>query len=149
MAATPVDFAGKRVAVIGTGSSGVQTDPCDRARGCVLDGVSTHRQLVHAAQQLTDHAGRAGTTQGRLRGDARNLELVPRAGSSTFRTIARPSMTTKEERWAFFEKMWNSLGFSKLTSNYTDMMANKAANAEWCEFISEKIRSIVKDPQDS
>ena len=43
--------------------------------------------------------------------------------------------------------MWNSPGFSKLTSNYTDLTLNPAANAEWCEFIAEKIRSIVKDPE--
>jgi cation diffusion facilitator CzcD-associated flavoprotein CzcO len=54
---------------------------------------------------------------------------------------------SKEERWAFFEKMWNSPGFSKLTSNYTDLTLDRAANAEFCEFIAEKIRGIVKDPE--
>ena len=43
--------------------------------------------------------------------------------------------------------MWNSPGFSKLTSNYTDLLFDPAANAEWCEFIAEKIRSIVEDPE--
>ncbi len=42
--------------------------------------------------------------------------------------------------------MWNSPGFSKLTSNYTDILMNHAANAEWCEFLADKIRSIVEDP---
>ena len=42
--------------------------------------------------------------------------------------------------------MWNSPGFSKLSSNYTDLLFDEAANAEWCEFIAEKIRGIVKDP---
>jgi cation diffusion facilitator CzcD-associated flavoprotein CzcO len=54
---------------------------------------------------------------------------------------------SKEERWAFYEKIWRSPGFSKLSSNYTDLTTDKAANAEWCEFIAEKIRSIVKDPE--
>jgi cation diffusion facilitator CzcD-associated flavoprotein CzcO len=54
---------------------------------------------------------------------------------------------SRDERWAFFEKMWNSPGFSKLTSNYTDLLLDPAANAEWCEFIAEKIRSIVTDPE--
>ena len=44
--------------------------------------------------------------------------------------------------------MWNSPGFSKLTSNYTDLLFDHAANAEWCEFIAEKIRGIVDDPDD-
>ncbi len=43
--------------------------------------------------------------------------------------------------------MWNSPGFSKLTSNYTDLTVNHAANALWCEFIAEKIRGIVKNSE--
>ena len=43
--------------------------------------------------------------------------------------------------------MWNSPGFSKLTSHYTDLMFDEAANAEWCDFVAEKIRSIVADPE--
>jgi cation diffusion facilitator CzcD-associated flavoprotein CzcO len=42
--------------------------------------------------------------------------------------------------------MWSSPGFSKLTSNYTDLLFDPAANAQWCEFIADKIRSIVDDP---
>ena len=34
-----------------------------------------------------------------------------------------------EERHAFYEKMWNSPGFSKLTSHYTDLLFDEAANA--------------------
>ena len=34
--------------------------------------------------------------------------------------------------------MWNSPGFSKLTSNYTDLLFDPAANAEWCEFIADE-----------
>jgi cation diffusion facilitator CzcD-associated flavoprotein CzcO len=52
-----------------------------------------------------------------------------------------------EERRAFFETMWRSPGFSKLTSNYLDLLMDPAANAEWCDFIVEKIRSIVDDPE--
>ena len=61
---TPVDFAGKHVAVIGTGSSGVQLIPAIAGEVASADGVPTHRQLVYAAQQLADHARRAGSTPG-------------------------------------------------------------------------------------
>ena len=36
----------------------------------------------------------------------------------------------------------------KLTSNYSDLLFNEAANAEWCEFIADKIRGIVARPGD-
>jgi cation diffusion facilitator CzcD-associated flavoprotein CzcO len=54
---------------------------------------------------------------------------------------------SKEVRRAFYEKMWNSPGFTKLTSNYTDLLFDPAANAEWREFVAEKIRGIVEDPE--
>ena len=121
--------------------------PGHRRRGRLADRVPAHRQLVHAAQQRADHARGAGAAPGRLRGDPRGAEHVGRTGSSTSRTIAPPSTTREDERQAFFEKMWNSPGFSKLTSNYTDLLFDPAANAEWCEFIAEKIRGIVEDPE--
>ena len=74
--AEPVDFAGKRVAVIGTSSSGVQVVPT------ILDDVESrhrvpaHRQLVHAAQQPADHPRGAGRAPSRLRGAARDAEHV-------------------------------------------------------------------------
>jgi cation diffusion facilitator CzcD-associated flavoprotein CzcO len=43
--------------------------------------------------------------------------------------------------------MWSSPGFSKLTSNYTDLLFDPAANAQWCAFIADKIRNIVDDPE--
>ena len=91
--ATPVDFAGKRVAVIGTGSSGVQIDPGHRRRGRVADRVPAHRQLVHAAQQRADHRRRAGAAPGRLRSDPRGAEHVGRRVPPPARTIAPPSTT--------------------------------------------------------
>jgi cation diffusion facilitator CzcD-associated flavoprotein CzcO len=53
---------------------------------------------------------------------------------------------SEAERRAFFEKMWNSPGFSKLSSHYTDLLFDPAANAQWCEFLAEKIRGVVDDP---
>ncbi len=122
-------------------------DPGHRRRRRLADGVPAHRQLVHTAEQRTDHPRGAGATQGRLRVDARDAEHLAVPGSSTPRTIAPTFDDSTEERLAFFEKMWSSPGFSKLTSNYTDLMFDHAANALWCEFIAEKIRGIVEDPE--
>ena len=51
-----------------------------------------------------------------------------------------------DERRAFFEKMWASPGFTKLTSNYLDLLTDPSANAAWCDFLAEKVRGIVEDP---
>src|SRR5581483_11845792 len=50
------------------------------------------------------------------------------------------------DRAAFYDHMCNSPGFTKLTSHYTDLLFDPAANDEWCEFIAGKIRSIVENP---
>ena len=42
--------------------------------------------------------------------------------------------------------MWKSPGFSKLTSNYSDLLFDVEANAAWCDFLADKIRGIVTDP---
>jgi cation diffusion facilitator CzcD-associated flavoprotein CzcO len=43
--------------------------------------------------------------------------------------------------------MWARPGFGKLISHYSDVMTDEAANAQWCEFIAEKVRGIVEDPE--
>ena len=53
---------------------------------------------------------------------------------------------TKEERWELYEKLYHQKGFAKLISNYRDTMTNREANAEFSEFIAEKIRQRVNDP---
>ena len=64
LAGEPVDFAAKRVAVIGTGSSGVQVIPVIADEVAVPHRVPAHRQLVHAAEQRADHRRGAGASCG-------------------------------------------------------------------------------------
>jgi cation diffusion facilitator CzcD-associated flavoprotein CzcO len=52
-----------------------------------------------------------------------------------------------DERQAFYERMWSSPGFSKLTSNYLDLLFDEPANDTWCAFLADKIRGIVRDPE--
>lgn len=141
-----VDFAGKRVAVVGTGSSGVQVVPA------ILDEVASltvYQRTPHWCTPL-NNAPITPAEQARLRADFETLREVLDTSAHGFHHPAHDRAAfddTREERWAFFEKMWNSPGFTKLTSNYTDLLTDPAANAEWCEFLAEKIRNIVHDPE--
>ena len=102
--------------------------------------------MVHAAQQppITPDE------QAQLRTDFESCREILNTSTSGFhhelhdRSVFEDS---KEERWAFFEQLWNRPGFTKLTSNYRDVMLDRDTNAEWCEFIAEKIRGIVEDPE--
>ncbi len=142
---TPVDCAGKRVAVIGTGSSGVQIIPA------IADEVASLTVYQRTANWCTplNNAPITPGEQARLRAEFDALCQTLNTSPSGFLHPAHDRATfddSREERWAFYEKMWNSPGFSKLTSNYTDLLFDHDANAAWCEFIAEKIRGIVEDP---
>ena len=143
---TPVDFSGKRVAVIGTGSSGVQVVPT------IANEVASLTVYQRTANWCTplNNAPITPDEQAQLRADFEAICETLNTSLHGFLHKAHDRAVfddSKEDRWAFFEKMWNSPGFSKLTSNYTDLTIDPTANAEWCEFIAEKVRSIVKDPE--
>jgi cation diffusion facilitator CzcD-associated flavoprotein CzcO len=142
---TPVDLAGKRVAVVGTGSSGVQVVPA------IADEVASLTVYQRSANWCTPLNNRPITSeeQARLKTDFDAMCETLNTSASGFLHAIHDRQTFDDpvdERQAFFERMWNSPGFSKLTSNYTDLTMNHAANALWCEFIADKIRGIVEDP---
>jgi cation diffusion facilitator CzcD-associated flavoprotein CzcO len=144
--ATPVVLAGKRVAVIGTGSSGVQVAP-------VISGeVASLTMYQRSAGWCTplNNAPITPEEQTQLRAGFEAMREVLNTSIAGFLHPAAEraySEDSEEERQAFFEKMWTSPGFTKLTSNYSDMLFDATANAEWCGFIADKVRSIVEDPE--
>ncbi|MBV9043387.1 MAG: NAD(P)/FAD-dependent oxidoreductase, partial [Acidimicrobiia bacterium] len=143
---TPVDFAGKRVAVIGTGSSGVQLIPIVAAEAASL---TVYQRTPHWCTPL-NNAPIAPEEQAELRANFDAMCDVLNTSAAGFLHLPHDRATfegSDEERRAFFETMWKSKGFSKLTSNYTDLLFDPAANAEWCDFLAEKIRDIVDDPE--
>jgi len=144
--AAPVDFADKRVAVVGTGSSGVQIIP---AIAGTVASLTVYQRTANWCTPL-NNAPITPDEQAELRAGFEAMCETLNTSPSGFLHLAHDRATfedTKEERWAFYDKMWSSPGFSKLTSNYSDLLMDEAANAEWCTFVSEKIRSIVADPK--
>lgn len=142
----PVDFRGKRVAVVGTGSTGVQVIPA------VLDDVASLTVYQRSANWCTPLSNEPIDTgqQAALKAGFEQMRDVLDASVSGFlhELNERKALDdTAEQRRAFYEEMWHSPGFSKLISHYADMLTDKTANADWCEFMAEKIRGIVKDPE--
>src|SRR3974390_1264605 len=140
-----VDFAGKRVAVVGTSSSGVQVVPA------VVDEVASLTVYQRTANWCTPLNNSPITVeeQARLRSDFEELREVLNTSVHGFHHLPSGRAAfdeSEEERQSFYERMWNSPGFMKLTSNYTDLLSNPDANVEWCHFIAGKIRDIVSDP---
>jgi cation diffusion facilitator CzcD-associated flavoprotein CzcO len=143
--ATPVDFAGKRVAVVGTGSSGVQIIPA------IAGEVASLTVYQRTPNWCTPLNNRPITPQeqAELRADFEAIRETLNTSATGF--LHQPCDRAAfddgaDERRAFFEHMWASPGFTKLTSNYRDVTLDPAANAEWCAFIADKVRGLVHDP---
>ena len=137
---------GKRVAVIGTSSSGVQVV------SAILDDVAQLTVYQRTANWCTplNNTPIAPEEQAQLRAGFDELCQVLNTSLSGFAHPVNERAAfddSAEQRQAFYETMWNSPGFMKLTSNYADLLFNRDVNAEWCDFIAGKIRSIVEDPE--
>jgi cation diffusion facilitator CzcD-associated flavoprotein CzcO len=144
--AEPVDFTGTRVAVVGTSSSGVQVVPT------ILDDVASITVYQRTANWCTPLNNRPITReeQAQLRAGFEDLRETVNTSLSGFAHPVNERVSSDEseaEHRALFEELWNSPGFMKLTSNYPDLLFNEALNDEWCAFIAEKIRGIVRDPE--
>ena len=141
-----IDFTGMRVAVVGTSSSGVQVV---QSRHDVVAEMVVYQRTANWCTPLNNRPITADE-QAQLRADFVRIREVLNTSLSGFlhpvntRTAFEDS---PEQRQAFYEQLWNSPGFMKLTSNYADMLINPEANREWCEFIASKIRGIVTDPE--
>jgi cation diffusion facilitator CzcD-associated flavoprotein CzcO len=126
-----VDFTGKRVGVIGTGSSAIQSIP-----------------LI--AQQAADLTVFQRTPNFAV--PAHNHEFPPgyqeemKAHYPEFREDARTSMLGIPHPPA--EKAWNDKDNTlvDLMAAYTDMLVSQEANDTAAEFVRERIREIVTDP---
>jgi cation diffusion facilitator CzcD-associated flavoprotein CzcO len=140
-----IDFAGKRVGIIGTGATAVQ-----------------------AIQEIAKTAGRltifqrnpnwcAPLNNGKISKEemrdirARYPEILElcRTTPGCYIHAVDPRATleaTPEERAAFWEKRYAEPGFGYWQGNFLDMLTDRAANALASEFIANKIRQRVHDP---
>lgn len=141
----PIDFRGKRVAQIGTGSSGVQIVPA------VADDVERIDVYQMNADWVTplNNGPMSEEEQEHVANNYATIVEVLATSPSGFdheMKMLKSTDHTPDERQALFEVMWNSGGFRKLTESYIDLTMNPEVNAEWCSFMTERIRGIVDDP---
>jgi cyclohexanone monooxygenase len=141
----PVDFTGKRVAVIGTGSSGIQSVPV----------IAEQAEQLYVFQRTPNYSVPAGNRT--LTADdvaeykasyAERRRLSWRSGGGSPHT-PHPKLTmqaTARERREAFEKRWE-LGGVLFSKTFTDQMTDMAANEEARKFYEEKVRAVIDDPQ--
>jgi cyclohexanone monooxygenase len=150
--AEDVDYAGKKVAVIGTGSSGIQVVPvvAETAehlyvfqrtpayavplRNCTPP--EWYFEEVKANYSDWRHKEKYESFGGWISVNYEPVEL----------TTASALEVSEEERLALYNDRWKSGGLA-LYNVYPDIYADREANETLAEFIKEKIRERIDDPE--
>ena len=141
----PVELKGKRIAVIGTGATGVQVI----------------QEVAKVAGQLTVFQRRPNwcaplhnrpiDPQEQKQIKASYPEIFAKCAESVSCFLHKADSrkttdVTPEEREAFYEKLYGEPGFGIWLANFRDTFTDEAANKTISDFIARKIRERVKDP---
>ncbi len=142
----PVSFEGKRVAVIGTGATGVQTI---QEVAKTVGHLTVFQRTPNWCKPLKN--GKISDEE-QKRIKASYDEIFNRCDEtySCFLHTPDPRGTfelSPEEREAFLEKLYETPGFGMWQGNFRDMLTNREANKVISEFVANKIRQRVKDPK--
>ena len=140
----PVSFAGKRVAVIGTGASGVQAiTEIAKTVGHMTVFQRTPNWCAPLRNGPIDAAA-----MGKIRANYADIFARCRETYGCFIHAADPRNAVEvsaDEREAFYEKLYNQPGFAFWQGNFRDSLVDKAANDAMTAFVTRKIRARVKD----
>ncbi|MCH1487299.1 MAG: alpha/beta hydrolase fold domain-containing protein, partial [Alphaproteobacteria bacterium] len=142
-----VDFTGKRVAIIGTGSSAVQSIPliAEEADELVVYQRTAAYSTPAFNRPLTN--SEVDTMKGNYDQYRQEQRLSPAGIINPERQLERVMDVPKEERQRRFEEAWDNGLLTGLMSTFSDIQIDEEANHEVSEFIRYRIRNTVKDKQ--
>ncbi len=141
----PVDFTGKRVAVIGTGATGVQ----------VIQEVAKTADTLTVFQRTPNWCAPLHNspiddeTQARIKaGYAEIFEQCRKTFGQFIHDSDRRNAleVSEQERLALYEKLYAEPGFGIWMANFRDVLVDEGANRTISDFVAQKIRERVQDP---
>jgi cation diffusion facilitator CzcD-associated flavoprotein CzcO len=142
---TPVDFAGKRVGIIGTGATAIQAIT-EIAK--TVGHLTVFQRTPNWAAPL--HNGKILDDEMRdIRAHYAEIFACCNDTPGCFIHAPDPRGTfevTPDERDAFWEKLYAEPGFGIWQGNFRDILTDRKANALISDFVARKIRGRVKDP---
>ena len=142
-----VDFTGKRVAIIGTGSSAVQSIPLIAEEADELVVYQRTAAFSTPAFNRPLSNSEIDTMKGNYEQYRQEQRLSPAGIINPERQMERVMDVPKEERQRRFEAAWDEGLLTGLMSTFSDIQLDEAANHEVSEFIRERIRNTVQDKQ--
>lgn len=140
-----IDFTGKRVAVVGTGASGVQ----------VIQEMAKVAKDLYVFQRSPNWCcplGNAPVSQEEMDEIKANYDKLNEFCNTTMsgfphKWIDKDTLDVPaEEREETWERLYKGPGFSMWLGNYHDYLENPEANKLVSEFVAKKIRQRVNDP---
>jgi cation diffusion facilitator CzcD-associated flavoprotein CzcO len=141
-----VDFTGKRVAVIGTGSSAIQSIP-------IIAGQAAHTTVFQRTPNYSMPAGNRPVDQAEIAKLKANYRDYRQRAKESFFGVPidgdpKPCFeASEEERQATYQAGWDAGNLVGLIGAFSDVLFVQEANDTAAEFIRNKIRSTVKDPE--
>lgn len=141
-----LDLKGKRVAVIGTGSTGVQlaTELSSIAGELVVFQRTPNTALPMKQVDYKDGEQAMGQEAYPELFKGRPLSF----SGFSFSPVCRNTFDDSPEcRQAFYESLWKEGDFKFWLASYQDMLTVKAANDEAYAFWREKTRARIQDPR--
>ncbi|KAK5102616.1 hypothetical protein LTS08_003416 [Lithohypha guttulata] len=142
------DLAGKRIGVIGTGATGIQTIT-EVAKEPSIKSLTVFQRTANWSAPLRNWT----ISEDEMVQHRQNYVTTFQRCNQTpmcFLHQADPrksSQVTDEERLELWERMYSQPGFGKWLGVFSDTYTDRAANKLYSDFMAEKIRSRVKDPQ--
>jgi cation diffusion facilitator CzcD-associated flavoprotein CzcO len=141
----PVELKGKKVAVIGTGATAIQVIA----------------EIADKVGELTVFQRRPNWSCPLNNGEISQEEMadIRRRYDEIFAACARSPggfehepdrrgfyEVSREERLKLWDKLYDSPGFGIWLANFREIFTDEVANAEFSEYVAERIRRRVKDP---
>jgi len=140
-----VDFTGQRVAVIGTGSSAIQSIPIIAQQAeelTVFQRTPNFSIPAHNRPQDPEYVRHVKENYPKIRAEAKTILSGVLWDYGNRKAVETPEEEIRRE----LEERWQRGGLAFL-GGFTDTMLDERANQYAADFVREKIREIVKDPE--
>jgi cation diffusion facilitator CzcD-associated flavoprotein CzcO len=140
-----VDFAGRRVGIVGTGSTGIQAIP-------VIAEQAAHLTVFQRTANYSIPARNGPESvesRQAIKDDYAEIRRVQRESTNghPFVISSRSALDpADDERRAIYEAAWEHGGL-RFRASFSDLLSDRAANDTASDFIRAKIREVVRDPE--
>ncbi len=141
-----VDFSGKRVGIIGTGSTGIQALPliAEEAAQVLVFQRTPNYSMPARNRPIAQDERQEVMAHFRER---RRLCEESEAGTPMPAPTAAATEASEEEIRSRYETGWQRGGISSLSYAFSDFFTSEEANKTAQEFARSKIREVVKNPE--